>query len=96
MLIPPVVRITSGASATSSAAFLRKSASSRSQAILDLHVAADRPAQLLQTLLERGAARLRHGIVRRLAHEHADPPHALALLRALQAATPLPLRRAAI
>src|SRR5262245_56258928 len=51
-------------------------------AMLDLHVAADRPAQLLQTLQERRAARLRHGIARRLAHEHADPPHALALLRA--------------
>src|SRR5262249_5952160 len=48
----------------------------------DLHVAADRPAQLLQTLQERRAARLRHGIARRLAHEHADAPHPLRLLRA--------------
>src|SRR5262249_54218080 len=48
-------------------------------AMLDLHVAADRPAQLLQTLQERRAARLRHGIAGRLAHEHADPPDPLAL-----------------
>src|SRR5262245_51800888 len=49
--------------------------------MLDLHVAADRPAQLLQTLQERRAARLRHGIARRLAHEHADALHPLRLLR---------------
>src|SRR5262249_23227160 len=42
---------------------------------------ADRPAQLLQSLQERRAARLRHGIARRLAHEHADAPHPLRLLR---------------
>src|SRR5262249_14075575 len=50
-------------------------------AMLDLHVAADRPAQLLQTLQERRAACWRNGFPRRLAHEHADAPHALPLLR---------------
>src|SRR5258706_2734390 len=49
---------------------------------VDPHVAAVGPAQLLQPLRERCDAGLPLQIVRGEWHEHADVPHALALLRA--------------
>ena len=80
---PPTARMTSGASATNSAAYLRvRSASPAPQRVVDPHVAAVGPAQLLQPLQERRDAGLRFRIVRGAVHEHADAPHALALLRA--------------
>src|SRR5262249_35482945 len=48
----------------------------------DPNVAPDAPAQFLQALQQRGDVGLRNRIVRRQAGEPADPPHALALLRA--------------
>jgi hypothetical protein len=48
---------------------------------VDLHIAADAPAQFLQPLQERREAGLPVRIVRGLSREHADPPHPLALLR---------------
>jgi hypothetical protein len=54
----------------------------RAPAVFDAHVAADVPAAFLQPLRERGDPRQRIRIVRASTHEHADPPHALALLRA--------------
>jgi hypothetical protein len=49
---------------------------------VDPHVAAIDPAQLLQALQECREASLAFRIVRRQAHEHADAPHLLGLLRA--------------
>ena len=75
--------MTSGASATNSAACLRmSSALPRGPASVDPHVAADGPAQLLQPLQERREAGLTFRIVRGRGHEHADAPHPLGLLRA--------------
>ena len=51
-------------------------------AVVDPHVAAVGPAQLLQPLQERRDAGLGFPIVRGRGHEHADAPHPLALLRA--------------
>src|SRR5262249_35460430 len=51
-------------------------------ALADPHVAAVGPAQLLQALQEGREASLAFRTVRARAHEHADPPHALGLLRA--------------
>src|SRR5262245_57415091 len=48
---------------------------------IDPHVAAIGPAQFLQALQERRDARLCLLIVRGQAHEYADAPHPLALLR---------------
>jgi hypothetical protein len=45
------------------------------------HVAAIGPAQVRKRLRERREARLLHGIVFVAPHEHADAPHAVALLR---------------
>ena len=68
----------------------------RCPAIVDPHVAAVGPAQLLQPLLESREARLSFRIVRGEVHEHADPPHrARPAARAPRAATPPPRRRAA-
>jgi hypothetical protein len=50
-------------------------------AILDPHVAAVAPAQLLQALLERRDTGLRFGIAHGQIHEHRDAPHSLRLLR---------------
>jgi hypothetical protein len=44
-------------------------------------VAALTPAQLLQTLLKCPNSILRFRVIRGQSHEHADAPHALALLR---------------
>jgi hypothetical protein len=46
------------------------------------HVAALGPTQVRKRLNERRNERLHHGIVFDARHEHADAPHALALLRA--------------
>ena len=45
------------------------------------HVAAIGPTQVRKRLRERREARLPHGIVFVARHEHADAPHAVALLR---------------
>jgi hypothetical protein len=45
------------------------------------HVATIGPTQVHKRLSERGVATLRLGIVFVAPHEHADPPHPLALLR---------------
>jgi hypothetical protein len=50
--------------------------------IVDPHVVADSPAQLLQSLMESCEARLSFSIIGDGVHEHADPPHPLRLLRA--------------
>ena len=56
---PTPAKTTSGASATSSAAYVRSRARlARGPAVLDPHVAADRPARLLQPLQERSEAGL--------------------------------------
>ena len=73
--------MTSGASARSSSAYLRKRPASPGPAVVDPHVAAVGPAQLLQRLQERRDAGLAFRIVRGHVHEHADAPHALGLLR---------------
>ena len=68
--------MTSGASATNSAACLRMSVGiARGPAGVDPHVAAVGPAQLLQPLQECRDAGLRFRIVRGRGHEHADAPH---------------------
>ena len=54
----------------------------RTPAMIKPQVAADSPAQLLQSLLERRHVKLRFLIVGRQVHQRADAPHALALLRA--------------
>ena len=54
----------------------------RGPARVDPHVAADGPAQERQRLLERPDAGLKFRVVRGSGQEHADAPHALALLRA--------------
>src|SRR5262249_33712009 len=53
----------------------------RAPAIVDLHIPADCPAQLLQPLMESREARLSFRIIGGEIHEHADAPHPLALLR---------------
>jgi hypothetical protein len=52
------------------------------RAIVDLQVSANRPAQLLEALLEHHVSRLCLRIARREWHEHADAPQAIELLRA--------------
>src|SRR5262249_9156193 len=64
----------------------------RSPTEVDSQVAAHRPTELLQPLQERCEASLVVGIVRIPRHEHTDPPHPLALLRARRER---PRRRAA-
>src|SRR5262249_45951998 len=51
----------------------------RAPAGLDLHVAADGPARLLQALQKRPVARLSERIVGGKVNEHADAPHPLLL-----------------
>src|SRR5262249_50767041 len=50
--------------------------------IVDPHVVADSPAQLLQPLMESCEARLSFSIIGDGIHEHADPPYPVRLLRA--------------
>src|SRR5262249_6209046 len=72
---PPLARMTSGASASSSAAYWRmRSASPAPPARVDAHVAGDGPARLPQPLHERAHARLSFRVVRGRRHEHADAP----------------------
>src|SRR5262249_53849341 len=49
---------------------------------VDLNVAAFGPSQLLQSLLECGQVSLKFRVALGMRHQHADAPHALALLRA--------------
>src|SRR5262245_65140895 len=51
-------------------------------AVVDLHIPADGPAQLLQSLMESREACLTFRIIGGEVHEHADAPYPLALLRA--------------
>jgi hypothetical protein len=48
---------------------------------IDLNIAADNPAELLESFPERRGAALSFRIVLRIKHQHADPPHPLALPR---------------
>jgi hypothetical protein len=48
---------------------------------VDPHVAAISPTQVREPLGERREERFHHGIVFVAQHEHADPPHPVALLR---------------
>src|SRR5215831_8144920 len=64
----------------------------RGPARVDLHVAADAPAGLLETLQERAEAGLKFPIVRSRGQENANEAHLLALLRARRKR---PRRRAA-
>src|SRR5215813_4658060 len=54
----------------------------RGPARVDLHVAADAPAGLLETLQESAEAGLKFPIVRTRGQENANEAHLLALLRA--------------
>src|SRR5262249_14981578 len=53
----------------------------RAPTVVDLQVATDGPAQLLQPLCQRGDAARRFRVVGGQVHQCADAPHALALLR---------------
>src|SRR5262245_61552107 len=54
----------------------------RTPAVVDPHVATNAPAQLLQPVRERGGAGGSFRVLGSHAHQHADAPYALALLRA--------------
>ena len=76
-------RMRPGCSATSSFANrCLDSASSARPASVGLDVAALRPPQLLEFPTERRKAGLSFRVALGIPHQHADPPHALALLRA--------------
>jgi hypothetical protein len=49
---------------------------------IDLNIAADGPAALLESIPERRGAELTFRIILGVEHQHADPPYPLALLRA--------------
>ena len=75
-------RMRSGCSATSSFANrCLDSASRRRPASVDPDVAALRPPELLESLPERRDVGLCFRVALGIAHQHADPPHPLALLR---------------
>ena len=79
----PLARMTSGASATNSAACLRISAASPAAQRVSIRTLRPiGPAQLRQRLQECRDAGLKFRIVRGCGHEHADAPHPLGLLRA--------------
>ncbi len=79
----PWARMTSGASATNSAAWSANFGGTGSgPAGVDPHVAADGPAQLLKPLQECPDASLKFRIVRGYGQKYADAPHPLGLLRA--------------
>jgi hypothetical protein len=79
---PPAATSTSGASATSSAAYLRKSSVSPAPpAQVDAQVAANGPAGLRKSLVKGRETRLSLRIVGGEVHKHADAPHPAALLR---------------
>jgi len=75
----PFARMTSGASANNSFVFARGVGIACSPAVIEPHVAADAPAQLLQSLGERSNTGRRLQIIRGEGHQHADPPYTLAL-----------------
>ena len=90
------VRMTSGASATNSAAYYGVwSASPPRPARVDPHVNPEGPAKFLQPLQERSEASLCFGIVRGQVREHTDAPHSLGLLRPRRERPTPPHRRAA-
>ena len=64
-------------------------------ASVDPDVAALRPPELLESLPERRDAGLSFRVALGIGHQHADPPHAIGLLRARASGTPLPRRREA-
>jgi hypothetical protein len=72
--------MTSGASATSSIASRKAIGLTRGPSHVDVDIAADCPARLLQTLQKRGDAALALRIIRGQVHEHADAPHPPRLL----------------
>jgi hypothetical protein len=75
--------MTSGLSATNSSVCLRISAPSAvAQRGVDLHIAADGPAQERQLLQERSYTGLIHLIIRGGRYEHTNAPHSFALLSA--------------
>jgi hypothetical protein len=74
--------MTSGERDQFSRAFPRGIGIPSAPAIVDLQVAADNLAQLLQTLLERRDSILGFRIIRGQSHEDPDSPLPLALLRA--------------
>ena len=83
MVEVPVARMTSGASATNSAACLRMSAALAVAQRLSIRTL--RPMvqpNCCQPLQERPNTGLKLRIVRRCGQEHADAPHPLGLLRA--------------
>src|SRR5262249_2017914 len=57
----------------------------RAPAMVDAHIAAIYPAGLLEAVQETGQSGLPIWVVGARAHEYADPPHPLALLRARHA-----------
>src|SRR5262249_27429386 len=81
MLGVPVTRMTSGASATSSAAYFRARSASP-PALLNADRPALAPAAFLQALRERSTAGLFFWVVGGQGHEYANPPFAISLLRA--------------
>ena len=81
-VVPPEARMTSGARATNSAAYLRmRSGFARAPADVNADIAAVGPARLRQSLCERQEAGLSCQIVRSHVHEHADAPQTFRLLR---------------
>src|SRR5215831_17772604 len=78
---PPAARMTSGQRDQFRRIFAKAVGIAGPPARVNLQVAALGPAQLLQALQERRDAGLTLWIVRH-GHEHADPPHSLALLSA--------------
>src|SRR5215472_3342214 len=79
----PLAKMTSGASATSSATYSRsRSTSSSPPAGFNPHIVTVAPSQLLQGVPECQEAGLTLWIVRGSVHEHPDPPYLPALLRA--------------
>ena len=95
-VVAPEARMTSGASATNSAACLRISAASAVAQRVSIRTL--RPMvqpNCCQPLQERRDAGLTFRIVRGCGQEHADAPHALGLLRARRERPAPPRRRAA-
>src|SRR5262245_53956416 len=76
----PVARMTSGESATSSAASKTFGVTCWPAAV-DPHIVADGPTELLQALVERRDPSLTFWIVCGGTHKHTDTPHPLGLLR---------------
>ena len=77
----PLARITSGASRSNGAAADCTNRRRQAPLKIDLNIAAGRPAELLESLPERRGAGLSFRIILGVEHQHADPPHPLALLR---------------